>query len=190
MPHTSANYGGGPHLVNAKGAGIKNMGGTVFYGGTPGGSNPAITNSLGLTYIGYGPPKSEPGPYNGGLSTGALNIIAGTFAKMTAGQYIILGFTKQIAGNANTLLSFTANFSPHFSRNMFHSPIRTTHYVSAGPGLQGGWYYVTGVPVNRTYSNDVLNADKNPGSYAIPGDLTFMSTGQKATTQSYLAKTD
>ena len=56
-----------------------------------------------------------------------------------------------------------------------------------------GWDYTTGF--RNAYglgvgSSDQLNAEVNPGSYAIPGDILFLSTGKSLTTKVLPSKTD
>lgn len=195
MAHTSANFGGGPYFSAANGTGVKNNGGTVFYGGTLA-SNSPITRSITTNVIGYRSGISYPGPYIGISETpnGIKKALStGVFATMTAGRYIMFGYTQYIAGVANTLLSIQGSSGTRKSQNRAASYIRTTHYVT-----EGGWYYVTGQSVGRvanagnppTTQDNNIGPETYPGTYAIPGRLTYLSTGKLASTVSYAAKTD
>lgn len=194
MAHSSANYGGGTHFVNAKGTGVKNNGGTLFYGGTVAATSP-ITVSMGITSLGFRSGVSEPKP----ILEGSENVgtskpySAGNFANMVAGQYILFGYSKQVAGQANNAIAIGGSMGFKISQNYALSYVRTSHYVlTAVNGTQSGWNYVTGQPITVpvSISQDTVNSDAYKGTYLIPGRISFLSTGKLITTQNYAAKTD
>jgi hypothetical protein len=198
QPHTSANYAGGTHIVNAKGTGYRNNGGTVFYGGTVP-ANAPITQSLGVAYLGHRSGISETKPiYSSDRETGTAKALsAGQFANMVPGQYIIFGNTQKLANVANTLLSITGSYGRgRNGQNNSLSYVRTTHYVLGGDGgggsAAGGWDYVTGRPKTQPLVTtvDSIGVETYPGTYSIPGRITFFPTGKLATTVSYSAKND
>ncbi len=139
-------------------------------------------------YLGVGRLTSENKPQvlTGNTVNGvAKSINAGTFAVMVADKYIMMGFTSQIAGVANTQFNFPG-FSANRKSNNTNNPYRNTWLKRT----TGGWYYQTGQPVNAQYSRDNFGTDTNTGTYAKPGRLNYLSTGQSVTTKSYQAKTD
>ena len=182
MAHTAANYGGGPYFVGARSGGVKNNGGTVLYGGNITNNGP-ITQAPSTSILGFRSGLTT-GPFVG-VANGVSKSIAGTFAKMAAGKYILMGFTSQIAGNTNTMLNSPANFGPHLSENRAQSTVRTTRYVTTG-----GWNYVTGQGINPTVFTDDIKSETYPGTYAIPGRITYLSSGKSPVTKSYAARTD
>jgi len=115
----------------------------------------------------------------------AKAINAGTFATMVAGKYIMVGFTSQIAGIANTLLN-----SPGMSYNVKSQDISNPYRNSWLKRTTGGWYYQTGQPVNAQSSRDLFKTDTNTGTYAHPGRLTYMQGAPTALVTQYQAKTD
>ena len=196
--HTSANNGGGTHFIAAKGTGTKNNGGTVFYGGTVPANNP-ISQSLGITYLGFRSGISEAKPIlSGDKETGTTQALStGQFANMVPGQYVIFGNTPKLANVASTLLNIQGSYGRgRNGQNGALSYVRTSHYVLGGNGTAGsapgGWNSVTGRPIQDppAVSKDTVNADAYPGTYAIPSRITFFPTGKLATTVSTPAKTD
>lgn len=178
MPHTAATNSKMPYYINGKSGAIKNNGATLFYGGTIANS---IYSSLGSTYLGFRSGVSEFTPYiastpmNVGVVAGLLS---GTWQKMTAGKYILITFTQQIAGIANTLLNSPSSFSQKGGQNLYVPKFYTPRYI-----LGGGWDYVTGMPNIRLLpgtpmpvSIDTMNAEAYPGTRAIPGRLFFIAT--------------
>lgn len=207
FPRTGASYSGGTHFTKAKAnTGPKSYGGTIFYAGTIGIntfnqeslSSPAITVSLGYGNGGLGIRSgfSETPPSYGSTAGGVNRGVSGDFAKLTANHYIAFGYNSAsfafIAGNSNTTWMI-GNQGQHPWRNAFAAYIRTWNRITLTPngGAPNGWSYVTGYLVNQTvFSADHLNTETNPGSYAIPGDIFFLSTGKGLTTKVIAAKTD
>jgi len=112
---------------------------------------------------------------------------AGNFAKMVAGDYIIRGVTTKLAGVANNnQIKFGSDFgrkSIHFSEN------RTTSFLYA-------WTFTAnkdGQPTfATTYTNRgayFQNDDAARPTRAIPGEFTYMETGNEATNKDYSAIT-
>ena len=211
-PRTGASYSGGTHIQLGKsGNAIRSTGGTVYYGGTIGVNEPfnqeslslpAITQSIGsagslFPILAIRTGMYENLPYKGSVAGEVTNGIAGNFATLTQGQYIVYGYNStafdQIAGTKGTNIVLIGNAGQHPWRNAFGPYIRTQNVICLTPngGAPNGWSYTTGFLVNPTvYSNDQLNAEVNPGSYAIPGDVTFLSTGKTDTIKVLPAKTD
>lgn len=177
MPHTAAGSAKGPYFINGKSGSVKNNAATLFYGGTI--ANSAYS-SLGLTYLGYRSGVSEFIPYsastpaNMGVVAGLSN---GTWQKMSPGKYILITFTSQLAGIANSLLNSPSSFGQRGGQNLYSPRFYTPRYVL------GGWDYTTGMPNNRLLPGspmpvtiDAMNQDAYPGTRAIPGRLFFIAT--------------
>lgn len=210
-PHTGASYGGGTHIQLGKsGNPVRNTGGTIVNAGNVGNlaigefniegvPTPTITNSLSLSSLAFRSGFSETPPYYGSTAGGVNKGITGDFAKLTAGRYIIFGANSlpfaYIAGTLGSNTALIGNAGQHPWRNAFAPFIRTTLYITkvANGGPPNGWDYTTGF--RNAYglgvgSSDQLNAEVNPGSYAIPGDILFLSTGKSLTTKVLPSKTD
>lgn len=178
MPHTSAGSSIGPYFVNGKSGSIRNNAATLFYGGTI--SNSAYS-SLGLNYLGYRSGVSEFTPYAGSTPSN-VGVVAGlsngTWQKMTAGKYVLITFTSQLAGIANTLLNSPSSFRQNGGQNLYNPKFYTQRYI-----LGGGWDYTTGMPNIRLQPGtpmpttiDTMNPEAYPGTRAIPGRLFFIAT--------------
>lgn len=201
MPITAALPSKSPYTTTGKSGATKNNGGTFFYGGTI--ANTA-NSSMGITYLGFRSGFSEAKPYlnstpmNVGLLVG---LSGGTFSSMSKGKYIMLTFTSEIAGVANTVLRFPAAFAQKGGQNSWIGIIRTQQYI-----MGGGWDYTTGMPKVRPNPGDQMptTADQSvypssvpeqyPGTRAIPGRIFFISSGIAKdgvpTASNYKAKTD
>jgi hypothetical protein len=208
---TGASYSGGTHFSLGKsGNALRNYGGTIFYAGNVGvnsfsmeslPSGP-ITQSIGtasslMPNLSYRFGYYENLPYYGSTAGGVNRGISGDFAKVTAGRYIVYGYNTTafdyIAGTLGTNTALQGNAGQHPWRNAFGPYIRTKCVITLTPngGAPNGWSYVTGFLVNpQVNSADKLNAEVNPGSYAIPGDIIFLSTGKTDTIKVLPAKTD
>lgn len=172
------------------GGGFK-AGGVVFAGGTL--QNNAIFDStfgtLNYPYMGTRNAYNDNKPYNGlSLDQNSLCITkavsAGSFATMTAGQYVMLTFNSQLAGIATTVLRSPGS-SYRKSQNLNIGWVDTVQI-----NRNGGFYMYNGLPINAVNSRDNIKTETYPGTYNIPGRLTFLSTGKLAGTQSYAVKSD
>lgn len=191
-PVTGASFSGAPYSSKAINANpVKNNGATIMYGGhvrSNYGASEQVpcSQALGNTYFGY-----NSGTYGSkvplapqGMGVGKA-ISGGNFASMTAGSYIGMVYNNgKIAGVSSSLLRSGAGYSGGKSENSFTGIVRTHSYIKTG-----GWNYVTGQPINRTDVTDVIPTETLP-TRAIPGRLTYMITGKRATTASYVAKTE
>ncbi len=195
MPHTAANFGGGPYFINPKsGSAVKNNGGTVFYGGTPAANSP-ITVSTPLSTMGFRAGISEAGPQlNTDQNIGCTTVKSGiNFATMVAGQYILFGYSSKVGGSANTILQVGGSMGQKRSQNYALKYVRTNHYVlDSVNGGSSGWNYITGLPATNpsVMSTDTVNEEAYMGTWLIPGRLTTLSTGKTPVTASYPRKTD
>lgn len=108
----------------------------------------------------------------------------GTFAVMTKDQYIMLTFTSQIAGVANTLLQSPGNWNK--KSQAVNIGYVNTVLINKG----GGFYMFNGLPINPAFSRDNVGLETYPGTYAIPGRLSYLVGTQVPTTQSYHSKSD
>jgi hypothetical protein len=186
----------GPKFTTAKAGAIKNNGGTVIYGGNINTTLSNVTQSLGLSVVGYH------SGVNGSITVGPFVPTAGTYGArsitsaitgrryngMAAGKYIMVRFTPEIAGTATTLLNTgAADFGrlPYPAR--VSNRIRTQRII-----MNGGYYYYTGKTIlgfGRNDFGDVLASEAFP-TRTIPGRLVFATSGQRRTVQNYAAKTD
>ena len=191
-PITGASFSGGPYFTTAiAGRPTRNNGGTVMLGGNvqtvyAANQQVPVSNSLGSTYLGYRSGiNGSIVPLNP-LGEGVTKAIsAGTFASMSAGNYIGMRYSNSnIAGISSTLLAGGAGYFNRKSENSFIGLIRTTRYI-----MGGGWNYTTVQALHRTDATDTVSTE-TPPTYAIPGRLTYMVTGIKSTTVNYSPKND
>lgn len=166
---------------------IVNNGGSIFFAGSLLQNNRIFDSTYGLvpvSYFGIRTGISDCGPKIGSM-TGTMKAFAnGNFVTMTQGQYILMTFTSQVGGVANTTLRFAAS-SYRKSQNLATAYTTTRQLVKTG-----GWYYVNGRPVNATLTRDNISNETSTGTMALPGRITYLSTGKTATTSSYSARTD
>jgi hypothetical protein len=199
-------YPGGTFPVQFFGGGIKRSivapnpggpggsfkaGGSVLAGGTL--QNNAIFDNtfgtLNYPYQGIHNAYNDNKPINGlSLDHGSESITkavsAGSFATMTAGQYVMLTFNSQIAGIPTNILR-----SPGSSYRKSQNP-NIGWVDTLLINKTGGWYYNNGLPINPVNTRDSIGTENFPGNYGIPGRLTFLSTGKLAVPQSYSSKSD
>ncbi len=187
--------GGGPYFRAAKGSGVKNNGGTVLYGGNINTTLNNVTQALGLTVVGFRSgangsilsPAFVPTAGTYGIRC-TTNAVSGDYGKMTAGKYIMIRFTSQIAGTASSLLnSGAADFGRLPYPGNVSDRIRTQRIL-----LNGGWNYVTGklaLGFGRNDFGDVLTHESFP-TRAVPGRILYRTSGVSFTSQNYQAKTD
>lgn len=168
-------------------------GGTVFAGGTL--QNNALFDAtlgtLNWPYQGIRNAYNENKPYNGlSLDQNASCITkaysSGKFATMVAGQYVILTFTSQLAGVANTLLRSPGS-SYRKSENKNIGWANSTVYWKNNAG---GFYMYNGLPVTPGVSRDNLGVETYPSSYSVPARWVYNATGKLATVVSAAAKYD
>lgn len=188
-------FGGGiarsEYAPNSTGSYNNFTGGTVFAGGTLQNNKLFDSNfgTLNWPYQGIHNAYNENKPYNGLLETGpgfgiTKAFSSGAFATMTKGQYVMLTFNTQLAGVATTVLQSPGS-SFRKSQNLNIGWVDTVQ-INRG----GGWYYNNGLPVAPVNSRDNIKTETYPGTYAIPGRLTFLATGKNATVESYAVKSD
>lgn len=113
-----------------------------------------------------------------------------TFAKMTAGQYLILGDARQgyVGGSANTALSFpSAENATNVRRIIHRTESKYTRRI-----VTAGWNYVTGnyITYPTSASDSFSTDDASRPTRAIPGEFVYLETGQTPTQDNYDAKTD
>lgn len=168
-------------------------GGTVFAGGTLQ-DNKLFDATLGVLnwpYQGIHNAYNDNKPDNGlsldqNASCITKAVSGGTFATMVAGQYIMLTFTSQIAGQANTLLR-----SPGSSyRKSENKNIGWVDTVLYNKNNAGGFYVLNGLPVAPVNSRDNIKTETYPGSYSQPARIAYLATGKLATTVTTAAKYD
>ncbi len=174
-----------PYFTTGKTAPTKNNGGTFFYGGTIANSN---NSSMGITYLGFRSGFSDNRPFLGATSANygvIAGFSAGTFCyNMVRGKFIMLTYTDQLSGVANTVLRFPAAFNQKGGQNSWVGYFRTPQYI-----MGGGWDYSTGMPRARanlgfpmptTLDPSVYPStapEQYPGTRAIPGRMFFIAAG-------------
>lgn len=109
------------------------------------------------------------------------------FNQMAVGQYLINGFSPNVAGVASLILKSPGNLSVRKSENNYNSVIRTRKIV-----MTGGWNYVTGKPVAAADAIDnLVNGTETFPTRAIPGRLVYLQNGNKTPLRTnYQGKTD
>lgn len=148
---------------------------------------------------------TAPITYNLTLSKGQQNLIqgpivytntrkantSGNFARMTAGKYVIMRTTTELAGVSNTVLLTGAGA---FNRR----PIAFYEYDSVVKIIStGGWYYQSGRPVSATFERYIMKSIDSSSSVdqaarpslAVPGEFVYIETGKNATLDDYPART-
>ncbi len=190
MPSNTSH--GGPYFRTAKSGAVKNNGATVLLGGnaTTSGLNPNVSQVLGATTLGYHSGSNGslmPGPFTplryipNRCVTKAVS--TGAYARMAAGQYIMILYCSQIAGLARTTLN-----CPGADFGRLPYPARVSNFIRTQVFVMGGgWYWQTGIPVNRFETTDTLASEAFP-TRAIPGHITFAVSAQVRTTSNYSAK--
>jgi hypothetical protein len=201
MPITAALPSKAPYYGTGKAGATKNNGGTIFYGGTI--AN-AVNSSMGITYLGFRSGLYEAKPFLGSTPSNIgllVGLSGGAFATMAKGKYVMITFTSQIAGIANTLLNSPASFGQKGGQNFWTGTIRTPQYI-----MPGGWDYTTGMPKARPNPGTQMPStadpsvypgsvpEQYPGTRAIPGRIFFIAAGVAKdgvpTGSNYKAKTD
>lgn len=185
MPRTAALPSKSPYTTTGKVGSTKNNGGTIFYGGTIANT---LHQSMGIAYLGFRSGVSEAKPY---LSSTPMNVglvvglSGGAFATMSRGKYIMLTYTSELAGVANTVLIFPTAFGQKGGQNHWYGTIRTSQYI-----MPGGWDYTTGLPKIRPNPGTQIPAsadasvypssvpEQYPGTRAIPGRIFFIGAGE------------
>lgn len=116
--------------------------------------------------------------YVASASAGSYTEVAGRFASMTAGQYIMLGYASSVAGGQATRTGFGSDYG---IRRSIH---KLEHYYNrrVATAIRAGyWNIYTG-----TWSTDPTVADDAPTwgtdeaatpTRAIPGELTYRVSG-------------
>lgn len=183
----------GVWAINGTSGAYKNNKGTILWG-APANTTlwQAPNNGTLVTNLsrGFNNNNAKISPSSAGAS-GVNQIKSGlTFAKMTTGQYLILGDARQgyIGGVANTALSFpSAENATNVRRIIHRTESKYTRLV-----VTAGWNYVTGRPLsepgvtNTSFGND----DSARPTRAIPGEFVWLETGQTPTQKDYSSKTD
>lgn len=184
-----------PPVITPNPGGPSNIytGGTVFAGGTlqtvP--QRPLFDSVLGVLnwpYQGIRSGYSETPPHvltQMGSGFGVTKAVsAGPFAVMTKDKYVMLTFTSQLAGLANTTLQSPANWNK--KSQAVNIGYVNTVLISKG----GGFYMSNGLPINPVYSRDKVGLENFPGTYNVPGRLSYQVGSKVVTTQSYHSKSD
>jgi hypothetical protein len=167
-------------------------GGTAMYGGNiPAGGAGVITNAPGKSIAGAGP-SIETLPKD--AVTGFDKILSGgTFAQITAGQYIIAKKTSSIAGGqSNSLLVKMAadkripkiNKIESMTAYKFAEQIRSGNY-----NIFSGTYRLGAASGQELYTAGGSGDKAASPTMAIPGRITYNYGKKRATTSSYNAKT-
>lgn len=191
-------FGGGiarsKYTPNATGGPYNQFtGGVVFAGGVLQDNKlfDSTFGTLNYPYQGIRNSYNDNKPYNGlsldqNASCITQAIPGGKFAVMSQGNYIILTFTSQIAGVANTLLR-----SPGSSyRKSENKNIGWVNSVLYWKNNAGGFYMYNGLPITPLNSRDNIKTENYPSSYSQPARISFLSTGKLATTMTTAAKYD
>ncbi len=186
-------YGGPPFTFtpNTAVGAPKNIftGGVVFAAGTQLQNTRLFDTVLGMLpsqYWGVRSGKSDNNPVIG--NDGALNnskaLSTGKFGIMVQNKYVIMGFCTQLASVTNTVLQTTGS-NLRKSQN-----VNIGYFNSQRISSTGGWYYMNGLPVNQVLARDSVNTETYPGTYALPGRLTFLTGSPTVTTTSYKPRGD
>lgn len=156
---------------------VKDNGATVLYGGNID-SSEAVTNAPDASIVGYHSGvhgSTVPGPTTQGdhpnLST-AKPLSAGSFAKMTAGEYVMRKVSTKLAGAANTTLQSGAS---DFGRRSIHFNEQQVTLLQ----VTAGWDYVTG-QFKTTPSTQVDSFGRDDAARptrAVPGELQYTGHG-------------
>jgi hypothetical protein len=183
FPFFPVQYNGGPHtIVPATGHALHVLNGGVIFAGGRIRSVPPLT-ALNYPYLGIPSRHSENLPIDGlnQVTTASAN---GTFATMIKGRYVILTFSKELAGLHNTILVSPASHNTQ-SANLSIGWVNT-YQINTG----GGWWYLNGLPVLPSHTRDNIGKEHFPGSYTIPTRLTTLPGGKLPSQQTTAAKTD
>ena len=186
----------------------KNSGGAATIGGTlP--SNSAITKNVDFTLLAVthqqptvidpissqdlnANAQADPLPVGGRSQSSVQKMVsAGTYAKMTAGDYIIPRVTTKLATVANTtLLSGAADFGKR--KSILHNErMRNTRLASwiwrKKVGADGFFQFVP----TKIETNVVLADDQAAlPTRAIPGELVYLDGSKTVKLDDYKEKTD
>jgi hypothetical protein len=118
--------------------------------------------------------------YVASASAGSYTLVAGTFATMTAAQYVMLGYSSSIAGGQATRKGFGADYG---IRRSIHKLEHMYSRLVATAIRAGNWNIYTGMwstdPTVQddapTWGTDDAAAPTRP----IPGELTYRTSGQQ-----------
>lgn len=171
-------------------------GGTIF-AGAPNAlqNNSVFDNTFGVltgpTYLGVRNAYNENKPYqqyfNVGAGWGVIKPLSGgNFGTVVKGQYIMIGFTSQIAGVANTVMNSPGQRYGAKSQNMFIGWINSTTYWKNN---NGGFYMYNGLPVNPLQSRDSVS-NETLNTYASPGKIAYWIGSPLAKLDTYKSRND
>ena len=168
---------------------VRNNGGTIFMVSKASLQNSrVISGDMGYPRLGDHDQYNDNKPnLNGHSFNTAVEkaFSAGNSPGMVKGQYVIMGYTSQLAGVTTSVLTYPgANGTNPYSQNLANQYRNTWLKVTTG-----GWYYQSGRPVNPQYSRDHISNEVNT-SYALPGKLSYMVGSLSPKVDFYKAKTD
>lgn len=117
-------------------------------------------------------------PYTASASAGSYTEVAGNFATMTAGQYIMLGYSSSVAGGQATRVGFGSDYgirrSIHKLEHLYTRRVATA--IRAGY-----WNIYTGTwSTDPTVADDASTMgtdDAATPTRAKPGELTYRVSG-------------
>lgn len=166
----------------------KNRGGTILYAGNIDTSSFNVTNAPGMTTIGFrsGMSGSNPPPVSS-TSGCQKSVSSGNYGKMTAGKYVIMCVTDELAGVSNTVIFNSANAPIRKSIHKLTSQKVAFLRTWSWTGLHDGVLQFT-----KTVSKTTLSFgtdDAASPTRSIPGELVYMETGIVPTQADYSAKT-
>jgi hypothetical protein len=187
VPFSSSSSSAGPYTVTTgKTNPSGGNGATIMMAGNirPGTN---VSQALSLTtmgyHVGYGSVIATSTTPGNSIAKSQTN----SFNKMTAGQYWINGFSRQLAGLASNALAFPGWNYPRTGTNYYQSFIRTGRI-----NLTGGWDYNSGFPRNPTdFVDNLPNGTETFPTRAIPGRIVYLQNGNKTPLRTnYSAKND
>ena len=118
--------------------------------------------------------------YVASASAGSYTLVAGTFATMTAEQYIMLAYSSTVAGGQATRKGFGSDYgirrSIHKLEHMYSRLVATAIRAGYWDGFNGVWTTDPTVQDDAaTWGTDDAASPTRP----IPGELTYRTSGQQ-----------
>jgi hypothetical protein len=118
--------------------------------------------------------------YVASASAGSYTLVAGTFATMTAEQYIMLAYASSVAGGQATRKGFGADYgirrSIHKLEHMYSRLVATAIRAGYWDGFNGVW---TTDPTVQDDAPTWGTDDAATPTRLIPGELTYRTSGQQ-----------
>lgn len=119
-------------------------------------------------------------PYVASATAGSYSLVAGTFATMTADQYIMLAYSSSVAGGQKVRTGFGSDFG---IRRSIHKLEHMYSRLVATAIRAGYWNIYTGVwSTDPTVQDDAATwgtDDAANPTRPLPGELTYRTSGQQ-----------